>query len=231
MPEGSGPLVLYAGWEAEEVEFEVFIWGEYDGTGEYEVKYSYKDKLPAGTLVTEALARQNYAENVPATICDTNYYVLNEEKSFTSLGGSVKGDGSSIYNIYFDQKSFTIVLNPRQANTMQIGGQNYTNYTSSNPYSFTAKIGQNLDDLWPSSVTYSQSGRTQNYFHGWIWPADNTLDSSSGSTVAVGSTLYITKRHTLTESMLRKDDSGAPNSTTYFRASYSTSNNARTANY
>lgn len=233
---GDEPIKLYAGWEAKEVEFEVYIWGEVmDGNGNptdkdakehYAVMYTYTDSADAGTEVTYERALASYRAHVTSDAFDSRYYTLTTDFSKDFDGITIKGDGSTIINVYFDLKEFSFIFVPNSAPyTITVNGETMSKSTNTRAanYSFKAKLGQNLDELWPTAVTYS--GNYSNYVHtGWAFTKNNTWGGGAINPV------YITNRHTLTKQTIRTNDSGEPYETTFYKSRAVNKSNTTTAN-
>lgn len=215
---GTEPFKLYAGWEAQNVNFVVFIWGEvmdengnpYDESNpnRYQLLTSYVDTLKAGTEFTEELAEASYEVKADKNAFDYRYYDL--ITNFSDFAGQpVKGDGSSIYNIYFDLKEFTLTYKIFYG-SMEVNGEIVS--TSQSPYSsgwysITAKLGQDITELYPTHFTTTLSGLNGYYWVGWQKSKNNskptTLTTSyrNNSSMGTGS-VNITKRHRMTESLI-----------------------------
>gem|GEM_PF-2533344 len=104
---------------------------------------------------------------------------------WTSNGGQVQGNGSTVINLYFKRIVYTLKfdLNPTHGGksnktaTMTFRGTTYTHVSGMAPaseYSFTAKLDQNIGDLWPSSYNAvfkradsNNSNSNVESFNGW----------------------------------------------------------------
>ncbi|MBQ5951737.1 MAG: InlB B-repeat-containing protein [Lachnospiraceae bacterium] len=213
MPAGDGPLQLYAGWAANDVEYTVYVWGEVmDPDGEpypegdsnrYAVKAEWTGRAPAGHRFTVEEATAEFrtqianTDNLVDETFDTRFYEVVSDLGQVAQDTVVKGDGSTIVNLYFDLKPFTFVFhnasapasNPRwRVNT--IHGEAQTTYT------FTAKLGQNITDLWPD-FTYTLTGTNSSRYAVFGWRISPTI---SGTDTAPGQSAsnFITHRHRFT---------------------------------
>ncbi|NMA18481.1 MAG: Cna B-type domain-containing protein [Clostridiaceae bacterium] len=71
--------------------------------------------------------------------------------SHYDTGQTIAGDGSTVINIYYTRKSYTVEFNLDRSNaTMTIGGVTYY-YNSGPRYSFTAKYESDISNLWPTA--------------------------------------------------------------------------------
>ncbi len=157
-------ITLYATWSGENVNYQIIYWVEAPNmkTGEQgemtyeEVKAkhdvsgwfnfyrqfaTYLPEAPAGTKVSDIEI------SMPAGIRYISY-------SGFSIGNydEIRADGSTIINAYFTLDVFDFEFELTQdGDEMHIGGVTYTPDTQM--YSFKAKFGEDISELWPSSKT------------------------------------------------------------------------------
>ncbi|NLD60764.1 MAG: InlB B-repeat-containing protein, partial [Clostridiales bacterium] len=178
----------YAKWTGNSVNYTLVYWMEKPGiSGD------------PGTNI------QNYMFNKQETKSATAGSALNADsitKSAVSYATyrhgdtnvTVKGDGTTVVNVYYRRIIYTISfnLNNNSSSTrMTIGGTQYRG-NSSTLYSISVKLEQDLTDIWPTSpnATFTRSGYD---FTGWDMPSSNP---------GLGTSRWVTRRVTLTESMI-----------------------------
>ncbi|WP_313260967.1 InlB B-repeat-containing protein, partial [Lacrimispora sp.] len=96
----------------------------------------------------------------------SDYYFRNEAKTEQAVSGlKIKGNGSTIVNIYYDRKTYTITFDDGGAG-MEVDGSFYR-YNDGNPYIIEAKYGAAIDHLWPVTPPQSPQDPETNKFRGW----------------------------------------------------------------
>lgn len=165
---------VYAGWEAQKVNYTVVLMKEIIDQNDGHSYYAYggleTKKALVGSTVTAT-----WDENI-------TYYQKGKTTSST-----VEADGSTTVYVYYDLIEYTFTFDLNRSNAkLEIGGKTY--YDGGTQYSFTAKLGQNIASLWPTQDNIDKVGKYS--FYGWtngqIW----------------GNTTYVTKRLVVTEDML-----------------------------
>ena len=98
---------------------------------------------------------------------DYRYYDLNETKSADVM---IRGDGSTILQVYYDLKTFRMTFSSRGSTSggttvtgVRITDPSNTSNVSSNDLSFDVKLGQSLAGVWPTTVQAPSSGTYRNY--------------------------------------------------------------------
>ncbi|HWS30871.1 MAG TPA: InlB B-repeat-containing protein [Clostridia bacterium] len=68
-------------------------------------------------------------------------------------GKKIAGDGSTIVNVYYNRKAYTVSFSFPGATITTVGGNAHNN-----SYSITAKFGADIEQLWPESVSDKRIG-------------------------------------------------------------------------
>ena len=227
VPAGDDVFELYAKWNPEQVNFQVYVWGEVmdsngdpipeGGNGRYAVKAEWTNQIEAGHKYTGAEARQGYERGIsnPDNLIDssfnTNYYTPAFDFEQMAEDTVIKGDGSTIINLYFDLKEFTFVYHPASAQNkwrvtdiLHVENGSQVGVGTGNTYTFKAKLGQDITDLWPT-FTYTTQTSQQYYSRypvfGWrISPTSSGTDSQP----PLGQGNFITHRHRFTKDIVYK---------------------------
>ena len=182
---------LYAKWNGATVHYTiVYMFEKYNDAGTAS-SYVYDNSRDGSGTVGSTVQ----ASSAPS-ITRTGWEIDTAKNATSSV--VIAADGSSVLFVYYKLTEYTFHFRP---------GVYYYNYTTYNvtaslngesrtgntnwSYTFKAKLGQDISSLWISAGngTYRRNGTNRNVsFSGWI-PVG-------------GSTVYVTKRLTLTEDML-----------------------------
>lgn len=196
--------VLYAVWTPEMVDYTVVYWVEKanltDGSGnpkDPQVKNPGDFDYVKSVTGNQALAGSTITEADLGTLDSVEY-----AQYLGMFAPEIQGNGKTVVNVYFSLIKYTVSFdvvdkrfvgyyNPYQA-TMTYKGQTYTKiYDGSSiitdeRYSFQAKMGQDISDVWPSYIFASFEGGvreigdteyTSYTFTGWF-SSKNVLHSS-----------------------------------------------------
>lgn len=211
----SEDITLYAKWRPGKTEYTIIYWAENVTKG----TYTFVNSRTIGDVDTDTVVSGSSYSNWGDGFENAEYYVFDK----ADQNVTVKGDGTTVVNVYYKRKEYTFVFDLADTNgtyhnnTMTIGGRTYTGSRNAEKYTITVTLGQDISALWPtaSNVGSYQTGtffkRTYT-FRGW--------QPTSGSTT------YVTKRTTVTVDLL--PTSGT---TTTFRASYENTTSTQTINY
>ncbi|WNY23748.1 hypothetical protein MmiHf6_10630 [Methanimicrococcus hongohii] len=171
-------LVLTAVWEGKTVNYTVLYWLEDPNTpGKYNALKMETKTAKAGSLVTDLSPG-----TLGGTIAHADYNVYNSSSPI------ILGGGGTVVNLFYDLIEYTIIfdLDPDFSTdvavggtittTMTVNGQTYTQTysdstkaTEGEQYSFKAKMGQEINGLWPCSSTaeFSRDGIVYSKFASW----------------------------------------------------------------
>ena len=218
----SSDTTLYAKWTPKNVSFRVILWTETFDTeigkttetrpGRY---YSFVEtntgSEPAGTTIENRADAERIFNKLFTTVQIKSWFPYHETPDLSDIDGElfIAGDGSTIFNVYFDLKTYTLTFNLNngvRGTLIHEGDQAGTYYDSE--YKINVKIGQDISRLWPTAqeVQDVRSGWSTYVFRGW---------TRSGV-----STYFVTKRDKMVEELL--DKSGSNYVDTTFTASYGT---------
>lgn len=165
----TGDQRLYAKWEPQNVDYTVVYFREVYDTSTKTIKYVYQSAASkTGTVGTtvQASTADSIASSLPYHQTDTE---ANANSSVV-----IKPDGSSVLNVYYKLKRYTLQFNLGSTNTsadsrlrLVMNGQTYTN-TSGTTYEIkNVVLGQYIAPQWPSSTNeIFDSGGTYG-FTGW----------------------------------------------------------------
>ena len=103
----------------------------------------------------------------------------------------IKGDGTSVLNVYFRRTAYTITfdLGSTTGRTMTVGGSTY-NSNNSTRYSITAKFEQNISGVWPVGPVATFTSSSSTFF---AWDPTSTFG---------GTSVWGSKRLSLTSDMI-----------------------------
>ncbi len=168
----NGNTTLYAKWTGDTVDYTiVYMFEKYNDTGT-ESSYVYDNSRNAtGTVGTTV-----QASSAP-TITRAGWEVDTAKNATSSV--EIAADGSSVLNVYYKLVEYTFQFNAgtfgRYNVNATLTGKNVSGTGLLN-YSFTAKIGQNITNLWPSAGTGTYY---YDYYDvtlaGWRKPTDTTV--------------------------------------------------------
>ncbi|TDQ70316.1 InlB B-repeat-containing protein, partial [Methanimicrococcus blatticola] len=170
-------LMLTAKWTGNSVDYTILYWIEDPNTPDKYIPLKIEtQKATAGTPVSDL-----NPDSLGGSVDHATY------KSYKSSSPVILGGGGTVVNLYYDLDVYTLIfdLRPNQftdhsgevtTSTLKIKGKTYSqtyNTTSElsdgTPYSFTAKMGQEINGLWPStsSAEYSRDGNVYQKFASW----------------------------------------------------------------
>lgn len=146
----NGNTTLYAKWNPNTVPYTiVYMFEKYNDTGT-QSSYLYDTSRDATGLVGTTVQ----ASSAPS-ITRTGWEVDTEKNRTSSV--KIEADGSSVLFVYYKLSEYTLTFNRNNRGwIIKPDGS-----TTTNTYSFKAKIGQDISGLWPSADSYSR------YFVGW----------------------------------------------------------------
>lgn len=193
-------ITLYAHWKAGRTSYTVRVWKEALVNGNY-VSGNYVFAM------TEEIKNVNSGSVV--SISNGNNYNFSDKKYYdfekADQNVTVKGDGTTILNVYFKFKVYTVKFNLNSGSVyggLTKGGSSY-GPGSNTTYSFTARFGENIFDKWPqqsemkaytkkNNSRYEESKDTKFVRWGKIWASNRftftndiieRADSTSGTTL------------------------------------------------
>ncbi len=178
-------------WESEEVNYSVVYWLEdpdavpsvqlTEDNGLYNKdNYNYYN--------TETFTANSGEEitELPAGI-DTIEHATQSWSDIDNGSIIVKGDGTSVINVYFTRTVYTLTFDPTKVRSgngvstattslyLEFNGEEH----KEKPYSFSAKYQQDITDLWPgittgASVYYLENGNIYSSFAGWYMAGEGS---------------------------------------------------------
>ncbi|HFI0093745.1 TPA: InlB B-repeat-containing protein [Streptococcus suis] len=191
----TGDQRLYAKWQPKIVPYTVVYFKEIYDNSTRTIKYVYQTTAPkSGTVGTtvQASAADSIASSLP-------YHQTDTEKNANS-SVVIKPDGSSVLNVYYKLKRYTLRFNLGSTNNtsadsrlrLVMNGQTYTK-TSGTTYKIeNVVLGQYIAPQWPSSTNeiFDSGGGGTYGFNGWS--DDNNPNGG----------LYLTDRDKVTEDII-----------------------------
>lgn len=163
---GATDVTITAKWTAQQVGYTIVVWRENPN----DTNYSY-----AGTVTTQkALAGSTLNSYNTSLYTDSysGYFTYNHCDTVT-----VKGDGSSVQNVFFSRNTYTASFKLAVNDTYLVAdGVTYNhkkNKADNVDYSFTAKYDSDISNLWPSYV-----GPDSKNFNGWTSPSISNIATS-----------------------------------------------------
>ncbi|BAK98474.1 hypothetical protein OBV_12760 [Oscillibacter valericigenes Sjm18-20] len=193
---------LYAKWEATDVNYTVVYWKELVERGKYEFLGTDTGTEETGTPVNGSwYSKYDLYHSSQFPELKYFHYARADENV------EVKGDGSTIVNVYYDRNTYTIRfdLNRGEYVNLKMGGETYWGNSGmgyNSYYTFTARLGDDISAKWPTySNIYQEYGATP--FLGWQIDGEGTC--------------YGSKRFNLTPEMISDTNN---NSTTTYKADY-----------
>ncbi len=158
----------------------------------YQEAVSNEDYDLAETITVEAQAGDTVsAESVQNSDNGKSYtgFTYNGERSSTDM--QVEESGSTTVEVYFDRNEYTLSFDIK-GNRREVYDLYYSNmklniggktYTEEDGYSFTAKYGEDISDLFPTKDNvYNNPWLTtqySDYFAGWMTPAGSLVSAAS----------------------------------------------------
>lgn len=197
MPAVSQTL-LYAGWDSGLVDYQIVCWFENEGIigsplgeetltfpNDYYVGYTATGQAKAGEDVqlseAEAVAAI-YASNIKSPILigskrTTEITVEKYLETFFKMVGSdevtVNGDGTTVLNVWFRRKTFTVEFvdyltfdGKKYAEAIYVGTGNNRKKITSDTYNMQVKLGQSMEEIWPCAIDYVEEKHKQGYVFG-----------------------------------------------------------------
>lgn len=144
-------------WTAKEVGYTVIYWYENADDDDYSYAGQSSASKTAGNTVNSADFKNTSFSG--KNLSEHQYFNHNPDKD---RNYTVKGDGTTVVNVYFSRNEYTISFNlNRSGSTLSIGGRTYTG----SQYSFTAKYNSDISDKWPTADNIPNVGNWQ--FYGW----------------------------------------------------------------
>ncbi|OJG51506.1 hypothetical protein RV06_GL001601 [Enterococcus haemoperoxidus] len=187
----TGNLTLYAVFTPENVNVTLVYWTEVKnlvgdpGRNLNNYKYSSSKKIQALAGSEKQVDKSEADSNLPSLAEDNPLKYAEFNFSSSTI---VRGDGTSVVNVYYKRSIYTYTFDLDKVNATLVGnGKNY--YGNGEKYVMKAKFDQNIKGLWPSNKTISAP---YNLFESWTMPVTNqvtdpvelfyNLIPSSGST-------------------------------------------------
>lgn len=152
---------LKATWRAGMASYTIIYWLQNADDDDYtfdSIRRTDDERGTAGSTIT--LQPSQYRANRLAA-SDRNYF----EYSHYDQDVEIKGDGTAVVNVYFNRKEYTVTFNLGRENghEMTIGNATYRSGRNMRQYSFTARYGADISQLWPTASNFS----TGDNFYGW----------------------------------------------------------------
>ena len=167
---------LYAVWEGDNVTYTVVYWGENPNN-------TATENIPFDTLLgTESKTAKVGTTVTGSASTASNNTIKNYFTYHSSDSAVVKADNSTVINVYYTRKSFSVTfdLGTTGRKSMTIGNNTYRSGRNVTKYVLTAKYEQNIESLWPTASNFSSGSN----FYGW--------DISGVSNIAVSKRLTMT---------------------------------------
>ncbi|QOV18118.1 InlB B-repeat-containing protein [Blautia liquoris] len=168
-----GDIMMTAEWEVEGmVSYTLVYWLEsIEGNGTYDYVGAVQEQAPADSS-------PEILQNAPSSIgfpIDREHIEFNETKTAAEKPDKVNGTGSTIVNVYYDRKAYSISFGFDDTRyTLKKGDTVY----ETSPYVLTAKFGANIADQWPVDPPKLRPGKSgEGAFTGWA--EKNKLSFSS----------------------------------------------------
>ena len=190
-------LTVYAGWEAQEVNYTVVyykqVWDNDTNSAHYVYDSSKTLRAVTGTRI------DGTSQNIRG-----NYSIDHQEYDHADTNVEVMADGTTVVNVYYDLIPYTLVFNLNNSYaTLTINGTTYKNseYRITNAY-----LGRDISQMWPTADKVTVSNNSTSRIEYWRPSNSNTS--------------YVTKRFEVTDEMVR--DLGT-NRTNTFTAKWNSS--------
>ena len=152
---------LKATWHAGMASYTIIYWLQNADDDDYtfdSIRRTNAEQGMVGSTIT-LQPSQYHANRLAAS--DRNYF----EYSHYDQDVEIKGDGTAVVNVYFNRKEYTVTfgLGNRDGHEMTIGNVTYQSGRDKRQYSFTARYGADISQLWPTASNFS----TGDNFYGW----------------------------------------------------------------
>ena len=152
---------LKATWHAGMASYTIIYWLQNADDDDYtfdSIRRTNAEQGMVGSTIT-LQPSQYHANRLAAS--DRNYF----EYSHYDQDVEIKGDGTAVVNVYFNRKEYTVTfgLGNRDGHEMTIGNVTYQSGRNKRQYSFTARYGADISQLWPTASNFS----TGDNFYGW----------------------------------------------------------------
>ncbi|MDR0350993.1 MAG: InlB B-repeat-containing protein, partial [Coriobacteriales bacterium] len=180
----TGDTTLFAVWQPNTVDYTVLFWQEKpDVSGDpgenplnYQLAYQFTSTALAGSATS--------AIDVSALIAAQSSHVPSrtDYRSHTISSATVAGNGSTIINVYFKRIVYTLEFSLARSDAKLVVGN--TTYTDTNRYRFTAKLAQDITNLWPGNVGKVTATDARYLFYGWLPTGGATTSVSKVFTVS-----------------------------------------------
>ena len=150
---------LYAVWEGDNVTYTVVYWGENPNN-------TATENIPFDTLLgTESKTAKVGTTVTGSASTASNNTIKNYFTYHSSDSAVVKADNSTVINVYYTRKSFSVTfdLGTTGRKSMTIGNNTYRSGRNVTKYVLTAKYEQNIESLWPTASNFKSGSN----FSGW----------------------------------------------------------------
>ena len=150
---------LYAVWEGDNVTYTVVYWGENPNN-------TATENIPFDTLLgTESKTAKVGTTVTGSASTASNNTIKNYFTYHSSDSAVVKADNSTVINVYYTRKSFSVTfdLGITGRKSMTIGNNTYSSGWNVTKYVLTAKYEQNIESLWPTASNFKSGSN----FSGW----------------------------------------------------------------
>lgn len=162
-----GDIMMKAEWSVEgNVSYTLVYWLEsIDENGTYDYVGAVQENAPTEST---PVIPQSPPTGIRFPI-DETHFTLNEAKTNAKKPDKINGTGSTIVNVYYDRKSYSISFHFNDAKyTLKADGTVY----DTSPYVLTAKYGTYIADKWPADAPKLRSGQSgDGAFTGWTSPS------------------------------------------------------------
>ena len=220
-----GDTTLYANWTGKNVNYTiVYMFEKYNDTGTAS-SYVY-DNSRNGTAQVGSTVQ---ASSVPA-ITRRGWEADTAKNATSSV--VIAADGSSVLFVYYKLSTFTLTFNRNHQSR-------HTDYivrpdgsTTTETYSITVKLGQDISTLWPSGDCdnnncnfrgWQKNGQGTRYITKQLIMNDDLLPATGTTLTWYANWGYATE-HTVNYYLENADDDGYTKSETYSQTYYSDSN-------
>ncbi|MEA5015814.1 MAG: InlB B-repeat-containing protein [Candidatus Limiplasma sp.] len=164
---GSSDVTITAQWTPQTVGYTIVVWRE----NANDTNFSYATTLTGSTALAGSTVT-NFTRDSSITDSEKGYFTFSHADPVI-----IKGDGSSVQNVYYSRNSYNAKFVLADSGTHLIaGGTTYNKSGGSThvDYEFTAKYGAAITHLWPSYV-----GPDSKNFRGWSAPGASSTYTSA----------------------------------------------------
>ncbi|MGI6221720.1 MAG: MBG domain-containing protein [Coriobacteriales bacterium] len=163
---------LYAKWNGDTVDYTiVYMFEKYNDAGTASSFVYDNSKTGSGTVGSTIYANDRSIPEITK-----KGWVKDEERNAAS-NVVIEADGSAVLYVYYKLREYTFTFDINGSSTdnryrMTIKERTYQDgNSSSNRYSFTAKLGQDVSADWPSNggnaTIWDNNNRNKQYFYYW----------------------------------------------------------------